>query len=135
MKKKKSVSSSKTLNREHSKLMQVEEAQVLERVSFRLRSREQVLGWVLAAFSAWVGIVIAPGVMMPWVGVLVATAIASWARAQPARRPGKVALRYSLLAGTGFLLMTEPATGQSVGPMMVWPAAIACASVFMLRER
>ncbi|NJM39356.1 MAG: intracellular growth attenuator family protein [Anaerolineae bacterium] len=101
-KKKKSSSRSQVRSNEASKLMQVEESQVLERVSFRLRSREQVLGWVLAAFSAWVGIVVAPGTLMPWMGVLVALAMAGWARARPARRPGKVALRYSLLAGAAF---------------------------------
>lgn len=131
VKKKKSAPRSK----QHNKLQQVEEAQVLERVSFRLRSREQVLGWALAAYTAWVGIVVAPGVLMPWVGVLVAIAVASWARARPARRPGKVALRYSLLAITALLLLSEPATGQSLGPLMLWPAAIGCASVFILRER
>jgi GGDEF domain-containing protein len=122
-------------SKNHSKLHQVEEAEVLERVSFRLRGREQVLGWALAAFSAWVGIVVAPGVLMPWIGVAVAIAIALWAQLRPARRPGKVALRYSLLSGTALLLMSEPATGQSLGPMLVWPAVIACASAFMLRER
>ena len=122
-------------SKQHSKLQQVEEAQVLERVSFRLRGREQVLGWALAAFSAWVGIVVAPGLLMPWIGVAVAIAIALWAQLRPARRPGKVALRYSLLSGTSLLLMSEPATGQSLGPMLVWPAVIACASAFMLRER
>jgi GGDEF domain-containing protein len=125
----------RTRTRMHSQLMQVDESQVLNRVSFRLRGREQVLGWALAAFSAWVGIVVAPGVLMPWIGVLVAMAMAIWARQRPARRPGKVALRYGLLAGTAALLMSEPATHYSLGPMMFWPAAIACASAFMLRER
>jgi GGDEF domain-containing protein len=122
-------------SREHTKLQAVEESKVLERVSFRLRAREQVLGWTLAAYCAWVGIVVAPGLLTPWIGVVVAATMAAWARLRPARRPGKVALRYSLLAIAGLLLLIEPATGHSVGPMMVWPVAIVFSSVFMLRER
>ncbi|MFM7330392.1 MAG: GGDEF domain-containing protein [Brachymonas sp.] len=130
-KKKKPVNRS----REHNKLQAVEESQVLDRVSFRLRAREQVLGWALAAYCAWVGIVVVPGLLMPWVGVVVASSVAAWARLRPARRPGKVALRYCLLAMAGLLLLIEPKTGHSVGPMVVWPVAIVCSSVFMLRER
>jgi GGDEF domain-containing protein len=65
----------------------------------------------------------------------VAVTVAAWARLRPARRPGKVVLRCSLLAIAGLLLLSEHATGYSLGPMVVWPAAIACTSVFMLRER
>jgi GGDEF domain-containing protein len=117
------------------KLQQVGEAQVLERVSFRLRSREQVLGWALAAFTAWVGIVIVPGLLLPWIGVAGAVAIALWAQIRPARRPGKVALRYSLLAAISYLLLIEPTTGYSLGPLLVWPVAIGCASILMLHKR
>ncbi len=121
--------------RSHETLQQVEESEVLDRVSFRLRAREPVLGWALAAYTAWVGIVVTPGLLMPWVGVFVAAMMASWARARPARKPGKVVIRYGLLAVTAFMLLTETQTGGSVGPLVLWPAAIACAAVFMLRER
>lgn len=121
--------------RAHESLQQVEESKVLDRVSFRLRAREPVLGWALAAYTAWIGIVVTPGLLMPWVGVFVATMMASWARARPARKPGKVVIRYGLLAATAFVLLVEPQTGGSVGPMTLWPAAISCAAVFMLRER
>ncbi len=127
--------SSPRRTRAHESLQQVEESEVLDRVSFRLRAREPVLGWALAAYTAWVGIVITPGLFMPWIGVLVALAVAAWARARPARRPGKVVIRYGLLAGMAFLLLSEPQTGGSVGPLLLWPVAIACAAVFMLRER
>jgi GGDEF domain-containing protein len=127
--------SSNRRTRAHESLQQIEEAEVLDRVSFRLRAREPVLGWTLAAFTAWVGIVVAPGALLPWVGVLVAACIAAWARARPARRPGKVVLRYGLLALMSAILMTEPAAGGSLGPMLLWPVAISCAAVFMLRER
>jgi GGDEF domain-containing protein len=121
--------------RAHETLQQVEEAEVLDRVSFRLRAREPVLGWALAAYTAWVGIVVTPGLLMPWVGVFIAAMMASWARARPARKPGKVVIRYGLLAATSFILMADTQTGGSVGPMVLWPVAIACAAVFMLRER
>lgn len=121
--------------RGHESLQQVEEAQVLDRVSFRLRAREPVLGWALAAYTAWVGVVVVPGELMPWIGVLVAAMMASWARARPARKPGKVVIRYGLLTAMAFLLLTEPQTGGSLGPLLLWPVAIACAGVFMLRER
>lgn len=121
--------------RAHETLQQVEEAEVLDRVSFRLRSREPVLGWALAAYTAWIGIVVSPGLLLPWIGVLVASMMALWARARPARRPGKVVMRYGLLCAMAYLLLTEPVTGGSVGPLLLWPAAISCAAVFMLRER
>ncbi len=127
--------SSSRRTRAHETLQQVEEAKVLDRVSFRLRSREPVLGWALAAYTAWVGIVVTPGLLMPWIGALVAAMMASWARARPARRPGKVVIRYGLLTVMAFMLLSEPQTGSSVGPLLLWPAAIACAAVFMLRER
>jgi GGDEF domain-containing protein len=127
--------SSSRRTRSHETLQQVEEAEVLDRVSFRLRAREPVLGWALAAYTAWIGIVVTPGLLMPWIGVLVAAMMASWARARPARRPGKVVIRYGLLAATAFMMLAEPQTGGSVGPLLLWPAAIACAAVFMLRER
>jgi GGDEF domain-containing protein len=126
---------SKQRTRAHEPLQQVEESTVLDRVSFRLRSRESVLGWTLAAFTAWIGIVVAPGQLMPWAGVLVAACVAAWARARPARRPGKVVIRYGLLALMGGILMMEPSTGGSLGSMMLWPVAISCAAAFMLRER
>jgi GGDEF domain-containing protein/uncharacterized membrane protein len=133
MAKKKSSSGRRT--RSHETLQQVEEAEVLDRVSFRLRAREPVLGWALAAYTAWVGIVVTPGLLLPWIGVFVAAMMASWARARPARRPGKVVIRYGLLSVTAFMMLAEPQTGSSVGPLVLWPAAIACAAVFMLRER
>jgi GGDEF domain-containing protein len=121
--------------RAYESLQQVEEAEVLDRVSFRLRAREPVLGWALAAYTAWVGVVVMPGVLMPWIGVLVAAMMASWARARPARKPGKVVIRYGLLSAMAFLLLADSQTGGSLGPLLLWPAAIACAAVFMLRER
>jgi GGDEF domain-containing protein len=121
--------------RSHESLQQVEEAAVLDRVSFRLRAREPVLGWALAAYTAWVGIVVAPGSLMPWVGVVVALIMASWARARPARKPGKVVIRYGLLTAMAFMLLSEESSGGSIGPLLIWPIAIACAAVFMLRER
>ena len=127
--------SSKHRTRAHDSQQQIEESEVLDRVSFRLRSREPVLGWTLAAFTAWIGVVVAPGTLLPWVGVLVALAVAAWARAQPARHPGKVVLRYGLLAAMSAVLMTDPALGASTGPMLLWPVAISCAAVLMLRER
>jgi GGDEF domain-containing protein len=128
----------KTLDRQrrgHESLQQVEEAAILNRVSFRLRAREPVLGWALAAYTAWVGIVMVPGVLMPWIGVFVAAMMASWASARPARRPGKVVIRYGLLCAMSFLLLSDPQIGGSLGPLVLWPIAIACAAVFMLRER
>lgn len=130
---KKKVSHRRT--RAHESLQQVEESTVLDRVSFRLRTREPVLGWTLAAFTAWIGIVVAPGLLMPWAGVLVAACMAAWARARPARRPGKVVIRYGFLAVMAAILMTDPSTGGSLGAMMLWPVAISCAAAFMLRER
>ena len=127
--------SSKRKSRSHDSLQQVEEAQVLDRVSFRLRSRESVLGWTLAAYTAWIGIVAAPGQWMPWIGVFVAGFVAAWARLSPALRPGKVALRYSLLVVMGVLLMADPQLGSSTGYMLFWPLAICCAATLMLRER
>jgi GGDEF domain-containing protein len=121
--------------RSHDSLQQIEESAVLDRVSFRLRTREPVLGWALAAYTAWVGIVVAPGSLMPWVGVIVAVIMASWARARPARKPGKVVIRYGLLAAMALMLLTDASTGGSIGPLLMWPVAIACAAVFMLRER
>jgi GGDEF domain-containing protein len=127
--------SSKRKSRSHDSLQQVEEAQVLDRVSFRLRPRESVLGWTLAAYTAWVGIVVAPGQWMPWIGVFVAGFVAAWARLSPALRPGKVALRYCLLVFMGVLLMGDPQLGSSTGYMLFWPLAICCAASLMLRER
>lgn len=127
--------SSKRRSRAHDSLQQIEESEVLDRVSFRLRTREPILGWTLAAFTAWVGIVIAPGLLMPWVGVFVAGCVAAWARTRPARRPGKVVLRYSLLSMMGAILMIDPALGSSTGPLLLWPVAISCAATLMLRER
>ncbi len=133
MAKKKKTSSHR--RRAHESLQQVEESAVLDRVSFRLRSREPVLGWTLAAFTAWIGIVVTPGQWQPWVGVIVAITLAAWARTQPARRPGKVVLRFGLLALMAGMLMIDPTTGGSIGPMLIWPVAIASAAALMLRER
>ena len=127
--------SSRRRSRTHDSLQQVEESEVLDRVSFRLRTREPVLGWTLAAFTAWVGIVVAPGQLLPWLGVFVAGSVAAWARARPAHRPGKVVLRYSLLAVLSAVLMSDPTLGASTGPMLLWPVAISCAAALMLRER
>jgi GGDEF domain-containing protein len=79
--------------------------------------------------------VVTPGLLMPWIGVFVASMMAWWARARPARRPGKVVIRYGLLAAAAFMMLVDPQNGGSVGPFVLWPAAIACAAVFMLRER
>jgi GGDEF domain-containing protein len=127
--------SSSRRKRGHESLQQVDESHVLDRVSFRLRAREPVLGWALAAYTAWVGVVVMPGVLMPWIGVLVAAMMASWARARPARKPGKVVIRYGLLSAMAFLLLSDQQVGGRLGPLLLWPAAIACAAVFMLRER
>lgn len=132
MSKKKSKSSS---SRSHDTLQQVEESAILNRVSFRLRMREPVLGWTLAAFSAWIGIVVTPGQLLPWIGVIVAASLAEWARARPARRPGKVVIRFGLLTVMAGVLLIDPTTGGSIGPMLVWPLAISCAAAFMLRGR
>lgn len=121
--------------RSHESLQQLEESTVLDRVSFRLRSREPVLGWTLAAFTAWLGIVVAPGSLLPWIGVFFAGFIAAWARARPAIHPGKVAMRYVLLALMSLFLMMDSSLGGSTGPMLFWPAAIASAAALMLRER
>jgi GGDEF domain-containing protein len=121
--------------RSHDSVQQEEEARVLNRVSFRLRAREGVLGWVLAAYTAWVGVVVMPGALMPWFGIFMAVMMAAWARARPARKPGKVAMRYGLLCVVALLLLVDPRTGGVTGPLVLWPGAIACAAVFMLRAR
>ncbi len=121
--------------RAHESLQQVQESAVLDRVSFRLRSREPILGWTLAAFTAWIGIVVAPGEWLPWIGVFVAASMAAWARARPARKPGKVAIRFGLLTLMSGILLADPQMGGGMGPALLWPLAIASAAAFMLRER
>jgi diguanylate cyclase (GGDEF)-like protein len=92
-----------------------------------------MLGWVLAAYSAWVGIVMAPGVLMPWIGVVVAVIMSWWAGVSPARKPGKIAIRFGMLAAATVVIFQEPQLGGVIGPMWVWPTAVAIASAFILR--